>query len=207
MSQLYASYDGYGENYKKLLPMLKQPDLLENACRMGARIEGETARISCLGREYIISRDDVLAADAKPSDENLRGVLIFYAVSKGAGGETGEFALLNRLTGMIDGHKGLAKDMFSTLLLREFGEDPARFDEAVTRFAGEKLPQQSRGRHVWRLRVLPVITMQFVLYERDAEFPAEFQIMFDSAAPRFLEFECLAFLTGSVISALAGRYI
>lgn len=210
MSTIYASYDGYGENYKTLLPMLKKrDDMFENACRLGAHMDKEHdgVRISCLGRDYIITREDVKAADGKPSDENLRGVLIYYANSQGAGTETGEYVLLNRLTGMIDGHKGLAEDMFSSILVRNFNNDLSQFDAAISRFNGEKLPRTTTGKHVWRLRVLPVITMQFVFYEADAEFPAEFQVMFDSIAPRFLEFECLAFLTGSVLSALIGRPI
>jgi hypothetical protein len=197
----YASYDGYGENYKKLLPLLDRDGLLANAARLGAVIEGESARISCLGREYIITRTGVEAADGLPSDENLRGVLIYYAISQGAGKETGEFALLNRLSGMHDGQTTLAKDMMTSTLLREFKE-PERFDAAVTRLGGERLPQESGGRHVWQLRVLPPIVMRFVFYEADEEFPAEFQIMFDTVATRYLEFECLAFLTGSVVKEL-----
>jgi hypothetical protein len=50
--------------------------------------------------------------------------------------------------------------------------------------------------------VLPAITMRLVFIDADEEFPAEIQIMFDKIAPRYLEFECLAFLTGSVAKEL-----
>lgn len=209
MSDLYATYNGYEENYRKnyekMLPMLERSDFLENAKRLGASVEGDSARIAFLGRDYLVNKSGTRAADGKPADASIRGVLIYYTTSQGAGGETGEFALLNRLTGMIDGHKGLTKDMMHVALLREFGEDIKRFDEAIVRAGGKKMPQESVGKHTWQLRVLPHILMQFVFYEADAEFPAEYQIMFDSSAPRYLEFECLAFLTGAVARELSGN--
>jgi hypothetical protein len=58
------------------------------------------------------------------------------------------------------------------------------------------------GKHVWRLFALPKILAEIIFYETDDEFPADIQIMFDKTAPRFLDFECLAFMTGAMINAL-----
>jgi hypothetical protein len=41
-----------------------------------------------------------------------------------------------------------------------------------------------------------------VFYPVDDEFPVEIQILLDRSAPRFMEFECLAFLTGCFTNAL-----
>lgn len=202
MSNTFAAYDGYGENYRKLLPKLKKPDLIENACRLGASPHGENAIIPFLCRDYIITHNGVEPADGLPASANNRSILIFYATSEGAGELTGEFALLNRLTGMIDGQNSLAKDMMTTPLVREFGDNYNAFAAAVTRLGGTELPAQGSGKHVWQLQVLPKIMVQIVFYEADDEFPAEIQIMFDKATPRFLEFECMAFLTGSMVQAL-----
>lgn len=207
MANRYASYDGYGENYRTLLPKLQMPGLIENACRLGARAEGSCVRISFLGRDYLINHEGVEAADGQPSDSNSRGVLIFYATSEGAGDLCGEFALLNRLTGMIDGQNNLTGDMMTAPLLREFGHNYTRFAAAMTQLGGEEQPTTGSGKHVWRLRVLPKIMAQLIYYEADDEFPTDIQIMFDKTAPRFLEFECLAFLTGCMSHAIirAGR--
>jgi hypothetical protein len=67
---------------------------------------------------------------------------------------------------------------------------------------GVEIPALSSGKHVWQLRPLPKILSQIVFYDADDEFPADIQIMFDKSAPRFLDFECLAFMTGAMIEAI-----
>lgn len=197
-------YDGYEKNYQKLRPKLKRPDLIQNACRLGAKQEGDSVRIAYLGREYIISSNGVEPADGLPASSNIRSTLIFYATSDGAGELTGEFALLSRLTGLIDGHGQnlLTGSIMSDPLIRAFGNDYPRFASAMTALGGEEQKTQSTDKHVWRLSVLPKILMQFVFYKADDEFPVDIQIMFDTSAPKFLEFECLAFLSGTVVQAL-----
>lgn len=202
MPETYAKYNGYRENYKKLLPLLKEGDPIENICRLGAEREGDGARIACLGRDFVLTREGVEDRSGLADDTNLRSVLIFYAVSQGAGEPMGDYAPLSRLTGMIEGRNALGADMMTTPLLREFGGDNGRFASAVARLGGQEQPMGSAGKHVWRMLVLPKIPMELVFYEADDEFPAEIQFLYDRSCPRFLEFECLAFLTGSVVKAL-----
>jgi hypothetical protein len=118
-----------------------------------------------------------------------------------------DFALLHRLTGMIDGQTNLAADWMSDPMIREFGTDPGKFARVMARLGGVEIPEQGSGKRVWQLRPLPRILSQIVFYEADDEFPADIQIMFDKTAPRFLDFECLAFMTGLMIRAIvdAGR--
>jgi hypothetical protein len=197
---------GYEHIYATLLPKLAScADLTENALRLGAQVAGGGVRIRFLGRDYIITRDGVEPTDGQPVDVNNRSVLIYYILSDGAGEPSYDFAHLNRLTGLIDGQNNLTKDFMSVPLVRKFGHDSEGLDAVVTRLGGTRLPEASSGKHTWQLRPLPKILAQIVLYEEDEEFPADIQIMFDQTAPRFLDFECLAFMSGCMIHAMLGE--
>jgi hypothetical protein len=172
----------------------------------GLPIDGGV-KIPFLGRDYIITEDGVEPADGKPVDVNSRSVLIYYVTSSGAGDFLYDFALLNRLTGMIDGQNNLASGIMNGPLIREFADDYSRFGRAMRNLDGVEIPTSGSGKHIWQLLPLPKILSQLVFYEADEEFPADIQIMFDRSAPRFLDFECLAFMSGAMVQAIvrAGR--
>jgi hypothetical protein len=166
--------------------------------------DGEDARVFFLGREYLITKGGVRPADECPADANSLSVLIYYVVSEGAAEPAGDFVQLNRLTGMISGRNELTRDFIGAPLIRKFGEDPGKLGEAIESIGGTKLPEDSPGKHAWQLRPLPKILAQIVFYEADDEFPADVQIFYDRTAPSYLEFECLAFMTGCMVKAIAG---
>ena len=196
---------GYEKIYSTILPKLAECDLARNAPRLGAVASAEGFRISFLGREYMITAGGVETTDGRPVDVNNRSVLIYYITSEGAGEPSYDFAPLSRLTGMIAGRNDLASGIMNSPLIREFRENYERFAAAMTKLGAEEIPAADSGKHVWRLSALPKILAQIVFYEADDEFPADIQIMFDKTAPRFLDFECLAFLSGCMIRALIDR--
>jgi hypothetical protein len=198
---------GYDRIYRTLLPRLAERDIAQNGMRLGGSPIDGGVKIPFLGRDYIITNDGVEPADGKPADVNSRSVLIYYVTSSGAGDFLYDFALLNRLTGMIDGQNNLANDIMNGPLIREFADDYSRFARAMRSLDGVEMPTSGSGKHIWQLLPLPKILSQLVFYEADEEFPAEIQIMFDRSAPRFLDFECLAFMSGAMVQAIvrAGR--
>jgi hypothetical protein len=193
---------GYDKIYSTLLPKLAELDWAESASRLGGTRSEDGVRLSFLGRDYIITNDGVEPEDGEPVNVNIRSILIYYVTSSGSGDFSHDFALLNRLTGMIDGQKNLANSIMNDPLIREFADDYGRFARAMESLGGVEIPTSSSGKHVWQLRPLPKILSQIVFYEADEEFPADIQIMFDRSAPRFLDFECLAFMTGAMIRAI-----
>ena len=193
---------GYEKIYSTILPRLAACDLAYNAPRLGAEMTPRGARLSLLGRAYVITNDGVTPEDGLPADVNNLSILVYYITSEGAGELSHEFAPLHRLTGMIDGQNNLASGIMNSPLIREFGGDYAKFADAMARLGGEEDPAPRHGAHAWRLLVLPKILSRIVHYEADEEFGADIQITFDRTAPRFLDFECLAFLAGSMVRAL-----
>jgi hypothetical protein len=198
---------GYERIYSTLLPRLAECDIVQNGTRLGGLPVSDGVKIRFLGRDYIITKEGVKPADGKPCDVNSRSLLIYYVTSSGAGDFLYDFALLNRLTGMIDGQNSLANGIMNGPIIREFRDDFGRFGRAVCSLGGTEIPAHGSGKHVWQLLPLPKILSRLVFYEADEEFPADIQIMFDRSAPRFLDFECLAFMTGAMIQEIirAGR--
>jgi hypothetical protein len=192
---------GYENIYLSLLPSLASCNLAENAPRVGAVATEDGIRISFLGREYLITNAGVEPTDGLPVYVNNRSVLIYYIIGKGTGEPSYDFVQLNRLTGMIAGQTRTSPDMMNSPLIREFGGDHKKFGAAMAKLGGVESPAGS-GKHVWWLFALPKILAQIVFYEPDDEFPVDIQIMFDKVTPRYLDFECLAVLSGCMAKAL-----
>jgi hypothetical protein len=195
--------NGYEQIYRGLLPRLAQCDLAESAGRLGLQLlaNGDVAIQFC-GREYLINSAGVIPADSQPDDVNFRNVLAYYILSTGSGEPEHSFVPLPRTTGIIDGQKIHDKGMLILPLLREFGGDYDKLQSAAQNIGGVLEDSSPDGGHCWTFQVLPKIPLRLIFYEADDEFPADIQILFDRSAPRFMAFECLAFLTGCFAKSL-----
>jgi hypothetical protein len=194
--------NGYERIYHTILPKLGECDILQNGVRLGAEPVEGGVRVCFLGRNFIIGKEGVEPEDKLDASVNSLSVLIYYITSNGAGDFSYDFAPLNRLAGMIDGQTSLTNGTMSVPLIREFGEHYDRFAMAVARLGGVEQAASDSGKHIWRLLALPKILTEIIFYEADDEFPADIQIMLDRTAPRFLDFECLAVMTGAMINEL-----
>lgn len=85
-------------------------------------------------------------------------------------------------------------------LARAFGADKPSFEAAAQTAGGERL---SFGDSSFLFRALPRVWLAVVLNLADDEFPADANVLFDSAAEHYLPTEDLAVLAG----ILAGRLI
>jgi hypothetical protein len=194
---------GYEKIYFDLLPRLRDCDLAQSARRLGltALADGTViVRFCC--REYSISSAGVTPTDGLPVDVNNRSVLAYYILSEARGEPEGSFVPLARLTGKIAGQNNHAKSLFARPLIEAFGNDYDKFQAAARQLEGVPDGALADGGRCWRFAVLPKIPVRLVFYPADEEFPPDIQLWFDRTAPRFLEFECLAFLSGCFTKAL-----
>jgi len=191
---------GYDLIYLGLVARLPQCDLEEAAHRLGLEyIDGEV-RVRFLKREYRISPDGVEPLDGQPVSANARSVLLHYLLSTGRGGPQGSYVSFQAIPSMVGG-LNLQSRLMNAPLERYFAHNYGAFREAAERLEGIEEETQA-GKHVWRFSVLPKIPLKLVFYEADDEFPVSTQIMLDTTAPQFLEFECLAFMVGCLVHAL-----
>jgi hypothetical protein len=194
---------GYERIYLDLLPRLLQCDLVESARRLGLPVLGNSeVAVDFCGREYVITPTGVNPVDGKPVDVNFRSVLAYYLLSKGRGEPEYSFVPLTRMTGMIAGQKTFDQGLMVKPLIREFGVDYDKFQFAARQLGGVLESPAEDGGHRWTFLVLPKIPLRLVFYEADDEFPADIQLLLDRTAPKFMEFECLAFLSGCFAKSL-----
>ncbi|MDR0309064.1 MAG: DUF3786 domain-containing protein [Coriobacteriales bacterium] len=198
---------GYDQIYTSLLPRLADCDIVAQARQLGLTPEGEdAARAEFLGRHYLITNQGVDTVDGGPQTNiNNRSLLIYYILAKGGIEPKFSFVPVGRLTGMPSGtHDGKGEDegwFICEALLRDIQGQYNLFVAAAEELNGEYIGILLGG-HCWQFMVLPKIPMRMIFYEADEEFPAELQAQFDETAPYYMDFECLAFLSGSVMREL-----
>ncbi|MDR3239249.1 MAG: DUF3786 domain-containing protein [Clostridiales bacterium] len=193
---------GYDQIYITLLPRLANCDIAESAKRLGLEFRDGAARVNFLSREYRIDQNGVTPTDGGPAVFiNNRSVLIYYILSEGAGQPSYSFSPLFRLTGMIAGQNAQSNGIMNDPMVKKFSGKVDLLNSALIQLgAVEQTPEP--GSWSWIIHPLPKIPVKIVYYEADDEFPADIDILFDDTAPRFMEFECLAFLCGCLISAV-----
>lgn len=191
---------GYERIYETLIPKLNECDFSEIGKRLGlSPLPDGTLAVNFLSREYEISSRGIHPTDGKPVNVNNRSVLAYYALSKGAGEPAFSYVPIHYLAGTV--FSSNIKWMTDPLG-KLFSGDYAAFSLAMERLGGVFQGKLKAGGFVWLLKALPKIPLQIVYYDGDEEFPCEVQILFDKNAVHFMEFECLAFLEGCLVSAL-----
>ena len=92
--------------------------------------------------------------------------------------------------------------MMDAPLIKAFGSDVKQLEETIIKLGGRPVLSKEPHSRSWLLEVLPKIPVKIIFREADEDFPVEIQTQFDESAPEFLEFECLAFLCGCLVTAL-----
>ncbi|HBU11490.1 MAG TPA: hypothetical protein DEB31_01780 [Clostridiales bacterium] len=192
---------GYDAIYEHLTTRLSACDFAEISGRLGLSLSGDTLAIRFLARDYVIDRQGVAAQDDAPVPVNTKNVLLYYVLSPGVGRPKNEFVPFQSLYGTLEARNAQQKAIMSDPLVRAFGQNYALFAKAAVLLGGTCI-EDAPGKHEWRFTLLPKIPFKVVFYEQDSEFPPEVQLFYDVTAPYFLEFECLAFLTGSFSTAM-----
>lgn len=195
-----SSYDVI---YEALLPKLAECNLAESAARFGLNIDvkGQII-INFLKRNYCITNTGVTPVDGKPVNINNRSILIHYVLSQGTGDPVYSFKPLFRMTTIFSSGDTGKVSMMDAPLIKIFGNNVNELDEAIIKLGGKSELSKEPNSQCWLLEVLPKIPVKIIYREADEDFPVEIQTQFDESAPKFLEFECLAFLCGCLVRAL-----
>ncbi|MCL2882891.1 MAG: DUF3786 domain-containing protein [Coriobacteriia bacterium] len=197
---------GYEQIYADLLPRLLTCDITAQAERLGLQPTGaDCATAEFLGRAYLITPQGVEVADGGGAAPiNNRSLLIYYITAEGGIEPRQSYVPINRLTGIIEGRNNDDNWFIGEALMRDLD---SRYDLFVA--AAEDLGGRPAGRllggQCWDFLVLPKMPMRLVFIEADEEFAAELIVQFDETAPYYMDFECLAFLSGSLLRELGAR--
>ncbi len=197
---------GYEGIYLDLAGRLADFDLAGNAPHLGLRVtsRGEVA-VRFFARDYLVDGRGVRPLDGGPVGVNHLSLVAHYAMSPGRGEPEGRFLPLGRMTGLVEGRDTFARDGLERPLVREFGGDLPALSAAALRLEGEPLPGDPSGALAWLFRPFPKVPLKLLHHPADEEFPAEFRLLFDADATRFMEFEALGFLCGVFLAEMCSR--
>lgn len=196
---------GYDRTYQLVVEKLKNCDLKGAAKRLGfpAPREG-ILEVDFLGRRYKITNEGVICQDDDASRPIEKSLLIYYLTSGGSGEPSEEYLFPTQMAGSLgslgDG-RGLSWQM-SPLEKMFTDRGMEEFSKVMDHMGAAQIPSEKEGMFLWQYRILPKISARIIYYEADEEFPCVIQIKFDSGIRRYLEFEPMAFLQGSIVKRI-----
>jgi hypothetical protein len=162
---------------------------------------GEFA-VPFFGASYVVTWPDgaVQPPDGHgEADITVQILLLHYLLTANGTPMGSSWIAFRNLPGGI-GYDAAYRGRANNRLARIFGADQTSFEAAAKAMRGERL---SFGDSSFLFRALPRVWLAIVLNLADDEFPADANVLFDSAAEHYLPTEDLAVLGGM----LAGRLI
>ncbi len=200
------------ENYQLArqlaLENLRQADLSTRAFCGGAGYrrdsEGkERIEIRYLGQELFLTFPEGTVAAASGSAVSLREeIFLFHYLEKASGSPlTGEWISFAEIPA-----GGFYQPVFAqrcqSALAKFFGQEPEEIRSLAEEWQGENL---SLGDVGVRLPVLPRLPVALVVWRRDAEFPAEGKVLFDSSVSCYLPVEDIVVMAETVVWKLVKK--
>jgi hypothetical protein len=199
------SRGGYEGLYQWVIEKLPGRDLTANAGRLGLRVQADGGVVvRLLARDYRIDQKGAAAVDGLPAGPIRLSLAAHYAMSPARAEFSGDFLPLRRLSGLLEGGGNYDREAVSRPLERRFGEDVPALAEAVRRLEGRDEGRDLSGARSFIFYPLPRLPLRLLFHEADAEFPAEFRLLFPVNAAEFMDFEALAFLAGALVEDLCG---
>ena len=196
------SADNWEQYSLKQMEALAATDLAAQAPALGLTAdERGRVKVAFLARDYLVSREGIIALDGGPVTANHKSVLAHYLMSQGRGQLTGEYLPIGRLTG-IAATGGSPSDNLIQPLTEKFGDKYGAFEEAARKIGGVSQGRAPSGGQAWLFQALPLAPIQVVFFEADEEFEAEVKVLFDSSAPVFVAYEVLELMEMVLLAEL-----
>lgn len=198
------SKNGYAQIYLDLVRQLAAFDFSVNAANLELSVNHDgSVTVNFFKRNYLVDHEGVWPLDGLPVGVNHLSLVAHYAMSAGLGDPSGQFLPLRRLTGTVEGGGSYERDAVNTPLLCRFSRQ-SELEEAIARIGGEPAGPDPSGGLAWIFHPFPKVVLKLIYHEAEEDFPAEYRLLFDSAATRFVAFEALGFLAGVFVSELCG---
>lgn len=199
-----ARVDDYAAARRLAAEQLARESFEHIAARSGFASEnGATLRVPFLDRTYLVDYPDFAfrAADGAdpPAPALPEQVLILHYMSGGgAPPPGGEWVAYREIPGATFYFGAFVKRALDPLK-KAFGSQPGAMAAAAAKLGGTP---QGQGDASFRFQPLPRVPMQVIVWQGDAEFPAEASILFDRSIEGFLSPEDVAWLAGMVVYRL-----
>lgn len=188
----------------KLREEVRQVDFPRIAEGLGARLQGGSLVLTCLGREFTVTADGVIVTKG-PMTPWIKILLLHYIRTAGR----------EKLSGKWVSYAELKSGMVKATSFARECEEPLRelFDRDAEQAASSllRMGAEQRGDFptscAWRLLLLPKLPVMVLYWPPDEEFPSKLSILFDATADRFLDAESLIFLLEGLVKNVERNFI
>lgn len=189
--------------YLDLLQQLNSVDLKKTAARKDLPLQtnGDVV-IESFARSYLVSQEGVTVSDGKSISSKQKLAVVSYLLSESTGLPAFDFIPFGHLGGFNLGREQHSNKNIKQSILNRFSDDYKLFAQAALKIGGKQQESDSPDKHVWWFNAFPNLLIQTIFYERDEEFPADVQVLFDSKALDYFGMKCLGFLPGYFTSTL-----
>ncbi len=157
---------------------------------------GRTYRVSYPGFEFAVEGEGTAEKDIPLQEQ----VLILHYVMGADGTVSGNWVAYREIPGASFYFSAFVKRAIDPLK-KMFGMDASLLQKPAARLDGNSIDVGDAG---FEFRLFPKIPIQLILWEGDAEFPAEANILFDDSVGDFLSPEDIAWLAGMLVYRLMG---
>ena len=186
---------GYKSIYEDLLKRLAVADIESSASKLDLVLnEVGEAEVPFCGTTYLISRAGLRRADGQNILNAAGSALIRYVLRGSRSQPGGQFVTLAMLAGPLFKQGSYSTSALERPIIKRFqGRTPELLTIAGP-FGGKQGGEAGLGSVSLIFDLLPHIPLQLIFYDRDEEFPAHANLLFDSNATQVIDFETLAVL-------------
>ncbi len=169
-----------------------------------AGFEGEETHIAApfLNRIYHIHLPEYRFSDASPDPKEVpiqeQVLILHYLQSESDRKPADNWVAYREIPGASFYFSAFVKRAIDPLK-KTFGQNIQALTKAAEKLSGRPIPAGDAGFEFW---LFPRIPLQLVLWEGDAEFPAEANILFDDSIGDMLSPEDIAWLSGMLVYRL-----
>jgi len=164
--------------------------------------DGQSLHIPFLDRTYLVSyplfdfKDQADSAKEIPIQEQV--LILHYLMAAEVPDLSGDWVSYREIPGASFYFGAFVKRAVDPLK-KVFGQNISGFARAAAKLQARKIENGDAG---FEFRMFPAVPLQLILWEGDAEFPAEANILFDKTIGRILSPEDVAWLAGMVVYRL-----
>lgn len=194
--------DDYVNAAKIAIESLAQESPKEISRRSGFEADAEGFRVPFLDRNYSVRFPGFVFTDTGPDPKDVpiqeQVLILHYLLAAGLLFPTGNWIAYREIQGASFYFSAFVKRAIDPLK-KTFGANIQGLVKAAEKLGGRAIPAGDAG---FEFRVLPRIPIQLILWEGDADFPAEANILFDETIGDILSPEDVAWLSGMLVYRL-----
>ncbi len=194
--------DDYFNAAKIAIEALRLEPVKDILKRSGFEADPEGILVPFLNRTYRLGLPGFTFSDTAPEPKDVpiqeQVLILHYLQAGGLNFPTGNWIAYREIQGASFYFSAFVKRAIDPLK-KTFGENIQGLVNAAGRLGGQAISAGDAG---FEFRLLPRIPVQLILWEGDAEFPPEANILFDETIGDILSPEDVAWLAGMLVYRL-----